>query len=112
VYTQEQKITLLKEQKAYRRSMVKNMVNSSPEKIAHTYIEESLIPSVYSALNELQNQTHLLDTAIQRSSSILQQIFPVKRLKTAALLFQNRPAPVVQENREVLCRVDSKPLSI
>jgi hypothetical protein len=89
---------LLKEQKTQRKSVVKTMVNNSPEKRAYMYVEDSLLPSIYSAFNELQSQADLLQTAIERSSPILQQIFPITSTSSFA---PHRPPDVLKENREV-----------
>jgi hypothetical protein len=103
----EQKSTLLKEQKSQRKSLVKKMVNSSPEKNAHTYIEESLLPSIYSVLIELQSQAHLLQTAMERSVQILQQVFPAKFASSSA----PKNPDVLKECREaienVIARISS-----
>jgi hypothetical protein len=100
---QQQAVVLKKELKAYRKPLVENHVATSPEKAGLTFIEDSLLPSLHTVLNELQNQAQLLKIAMERSAPILHQIFP---LNLSSALSPNRPPEVLKQNREVRTAVD------
>ncbi len=98
IFEQQQALVLKRDQKACRKPLVQNHISTSPEKTGQSFIEDSLLPSLNIILNDLQNQAQLLRAAMERSSPILHQIFP---LNLSSALPPNRPPELLKQNREV-----------
>ena len=87
-------------EKARRKEIVDKLVSDSPETMGRNTIQESVLPSLFSGLRELRDQSHSLQSAIKKAAPILKRMDELKRESSSRTA---RPQQIqwAKQNREV-----------